>query len=244
MKTSKIILPMLCLLPLFFTGCAVHYTTPGGGVSIAEIDNQEIKDFYSREPASTFPARMAIIRVQDRGYVSETNSGYGNGKFSVVTTRDIETDDDFQKIRDLPSVKSIAPLTRLLLPPNANSIEDLRKPAASLKTDLLLIYSIDTSFNVEGTSLGPLSLISLGFIPNKKASVTSTVSGALVDVRTGYIYGTSEATANEQQRTTVWSTHLAIDNARMIAEKRAFGDFIESFEKLWQDVIEQYAARD
>lgn len=241
---SFLCLIFVCLLPCsLFTGCAVQYTTPAGGVSVAEITDVDIKEFYEKEPASAFPARLAIVRIQESGYKSRTNQGYGSGRYTIVTTRDIESDNDFQSIQELPMVSAIAPLSRLLVPRNANTLKDLRIPAARLKADLLLLYSVDTTFYIEGTPLGPLSLISLGFIPNKKAFVTSTVSGALIDVRTGYIYGTSEATEKEEQRATVWSTKDAIDSSRIKAETKAFQSFIIDFKSLWKSVVEKYAKK-
>ena len=45
----------------------------------------------------------------------------------------------------------------------------------------------------DGVSLGPLTLISLGLLPNKQAHVTATVAGVLIDVRTGYVDGENES---------------------------------------------------
>lgn len=243
MKTRLIFLMLLILTTAILTGCATHYTTPAGGVSIAEIADEDIEALFKREPASPFPARLAVVRVQDSGYVTKTSTGYGSGRYTIVTTRDIETDEDFQKIQELPMIAAIAPLSRLLVPANASTMKDLRIPAAKLKADMLLLYSVDTSFNVEGTSLGPLSLVSLGFIPNKKAFVTSTVSGALIDVRTGFIYGTTEATEKEEQRASMWSTEAAIDASRIRAEHRAFQSFLDEFRRLWKNVSEEHVTR-
>ncbi len=223
-------------------GCSSTYTTPASGVNISSLTDDDIAKLMKLKPASQFPARIAIARVQASGYVSRTNSGYGSGRYSVVTTRDIEDDSDFEKISKLKMVKGIAPLSRLLLPSkNLDSIKDLRLSAARLKTDLILVYSVDTAFHVEGTPLGPLSAITLGFLPNKKAFVSSTTSGALFDVRTGYVYGTSEATKREEQRTTIWNSRDAIDKARITAEKASFKAFVTEFEKLWTRTISQYA---
>ncbi len=113
-------------------------------------------------PASPFPARIAVARIQAPGYASGTKSGYGTGRYSVVTVRDIEDKDSFARIFALPMVG--------------------------------------------GTPLGPLSLITLGLLPDKKAFVSSTTSGALVDVRTGFLYGVSEATEREEQLATIRNT--------------------------------------
>ena len=235
-------LATLIVFGLWLGGCATHYQTPAGGVSLADISDPVLKDYYLREPATAFPASIAVIRVQDAGYATRTSRGYGNGRFTTVTTRDVEGDADIEALARLPLVAGVAPVGRILLPSNASTIRDLRVPAAKLRADLLLVYSIDTSFSVEGKSLGPLSLISLGFIPNKRAHVTSTVSGMLVDVRTGFIYGTTEATAREDQRATIWSTEQAIDTSRMKAEGEAFGEFVDGFGDLWKSVVDVHAA--
>ncbi len=243
---SFLSLMFLCLLPCsLFIGCSGHnqYTTPVGGVSVAEITEADvdIKELYERVPASAFPARLVIMRIQEPEY---TWSEKDRGPYKIVPTRDLESYEDFQKIQELPMILEVATLSRLLVPRNAKTLKDLRLPAARLKADLLLLYSVDTTFYVDGTPLGPLSLVSLGFLPNKKAFVTSTVSGALIDVRTGYIYGTSESTEKEEQRATVWSTEEAIDSSRKKAEKRAFESFVTNFQSLWKSVVERYTTKE
>ena len=228
------------------SGCAASYVTPGGGFSMgamAGIDEQidgDISKHFETRPAAAFPAHIAVVRIQDSGYRTKTQHGYGHGRYSVVTTRDIETDEAFERLQKLPDVNGVAPIGRMLVPVNANSIKDLRIPAARLHADMVLVYSVDTSLYVDGKQLGPLSMISLGLIPNKKAHVTATVAGMLVDVRTGYIYGTTEASDTQEQRTTVWATEMAIEKARAKAETNAFEGFVGEFEELWDGVVGVY----
>ena len=228
------------------SGCGNHYVTPGGGLSmgaIAGIDEQidgDISQHFETRPAAAFPAHLAVVRIQDSGYRTKTHHGYGHGRYSVVTTRDIETDEAFERLQKLPDVNGVAPIGRMLVPVNANSIKDLRIPAAKLHAYMVLVYSVDTSLYVDGKQLGPLSMISLGLIPNKKAHVTATVAGMLVDVRTGYIYGTTEASDTQEQLTTVWATEMAIEKARAKAETNAFEGFVGEFEELWGGVVGVY----
>jgi hypothetical protein len=105
---------------------------------------------------------------------------------------------------------------------------------------MLLLYSVDTVFTIQGAPLGPLSAITLGLLPNRKAQVASTTSGLLVDVRTGYIYGVAEATERDEQRTNPWDTGNAIDKARLDSEHTSFSSFVGEFETLWQRTVEQY----
>ncbi len=234
MQRKILLIALIFVLP----GCAARYVTPGGGVSLARIDDTQIREYYERMPASPLPANLAIVRVQGSGYVSLTNRGYGTGRYSVITTRDIETEAYIDTIRKQPLIAGVTPLGRMLLPSKLDSIKDLRLPAAQLKADMLLIYSVDTQFSVEGKSFGPLSVISLGLLRNKKANVTATVAAILVDVRSGFVYGAFEASATEAQRASIWSTRDAIDNSRIHAEKLAFDDFVNEFPAFWKGVAD------
>ena len=239
-------LATLLIGSLLSSGCAQHYVTPGSGVSMLAMTGNELVDgdigrHFQTQPAAGFPANIAVIRIQDSGYRSHTYHGYGHGRYTIVTTRDIEKDESMERLHKLPNVRGVAPIGRMLVPANANTIKDLRIPAAKLHADMVLVYSVDTSFNVDGRQLGPLSLISLGLFPNKKAHVTATVAGMLVDVRTGYIYGTTESTDIQEQSATIWSTDVAIDTARLKAEMNAFDGFVEEFEEMWGGVVTTYS---
>src|SRR6266487_3465731 len=82
------------------TASCASYRTPGAGVNIGNLPASEgdIAELMSREPAATFPVRLAIVRVEATGYYSYNSHCYGQGRFCVVTTRDIETDPDFATI--------------------------------------------------------------------------------------------------------------------------------------------------
>jgi hypothetical protein len=129
----------------------------------------------------------------------------------------------------------------MLLPGQLTSARDLRQTAATLKADLLLVYTLETGFNIENTDVGPLAVISLGFLPTKNARVTSTASAALFDVRTGFVYGVAEASAVEAQRATFWSSADAVDSARRKAESEAFRKLAREIEKLWHGVLRTHA---
>jgi hypothetical protein len=93
-------------------------------------------------------------------------------------------------------------------------------------------------FNVDSADIGPLALISLGFLPNKKAYVSTTASAVLFDVRTGFVYGVAESTAMEQQRATMWSSEDAIESARLKTEVESFKKLPGEFERLWKGIVE------
>ena len=223
------------------SGCA-SYTTPGAGVNLDSLASADpdIAELMKAEPAAGFPARIAVARVQASGYSSQTNQCYGYGRYCVVTTRDIEPEESYQRLAKMPQVAGLGVMNRLLLPSKLTSTRELRQGAARLRADMLLIYSIDTGFRIDNTDLGPLALVSLGFLPTKNARVTATASAAMFDVRTGFVYGLAEATAVEEQRGTFWSDSEAVDSARKAAETRAFRKLIDEIAGFWDDVLKTH----
>jgi hypothetical protein len=236
MNTSALAFVLAGILAALTLGGCATYKTPGGAVSIPDITAPGIADAMAREPAATWPARLIVARVQGPGYESYSSRGYGHGRFSVITTRDIETEADFARLGAMPQVAGVGVLGRLLLPENLQSATDLRTAAAHLKGDIVLMYTVDTAFRTESTQIGPLQLVSLGFFPNKKAKVTSTCSAALIDTRTGFVYGVAEATSPQDQRSDVWDKQEAIEKARARAEREAFVQALGEVEKLWVQV--------
>lgn len=232
------LLVALGLTSLF--GCA-HYTTPGGGVSIPEITGSNIAEALSRKPAAVFPAHIILARVQGASYRTLSNQGYGNGRYTLLTTRDIELDSDLERLASLDGVAGVGPLSRLFVPSMVQSAEDLRAAAAQLRGDIVLLYTVDTVFRTETRNLGPLQVVGLGFLRNKKASVTATCAAAFLDVRTGYVYGLAEGSATEEQRSDLWGTAGAIDKARLKAERAAFEKALQEVSKVWPSIYREYA---
>lgn len=232
-------LAIIALL-LILAGCA-SYTTPGGGVQLSELADADINALMAMEPAAAFPANIAVARVQASGYQSYGVDSFGNGRYSVVTTREVEADADFETLAGMPQVAGIAPLNRILLPVNLNSVKALREASARLKADVLMIYTFDTAFHAGEQKFAPLNVVSLGFLKNKDVFVTTTVSAAFFDVRTEYLFGLAEATARESKSASVWSTSDAVDDLRVATEQAAFQKLIPEIEKTWAGIVAQYA---
>ena len=156
-----------------------------------------------------------------------------------MTVRDVETEEDFDRLARQPFLAQISPLSRLLLPSEFDSDKELRRAAARLEADMLLVYTVDTTF-LDTDKSTILGVVSFGFGPNIDLRVISTVSALLMDVRTGYLYGTIEQTAREQDTTSTVSTRNACDRLRLRTERQAFEDFLTEFETLWPNVVENY----
>jgi hypothetical protein len=236
----KILRTLLIVCVLLCSACA-SYVTPGGSVHLNDINRSDIAEVASRKPSPNFPARLAIARVQAPNYRSYSSEGYGTGRFSVVTTQDLITEEQFQSFGKWPAIAGVAPINRLLLPSNFESLDDLRLSAAKVQADVLMVYTIDTSFRVQGRAYGPLSAISLGLAPDRDAYITSTASAIFTDVRTGFVYGVAEATAKATGLSNFWSSSDTVDKKRIEAEQQAFLLLINEAAKTWSGIAAQYS---
>ena len=239
-KHARFALPLLCVGYIVLASGCSRVMTPGSAADFNILADDDIKEILARKPAAPLPAHLAIARVQGPRYRSRTAEGYGHGKYSVVTVRDIETEEDFARLSALPQVANIAPLNRMLLSDQLESDRQLRQAAASLHADMLLLYTFDTSYFV-GDVLPPLSVITLGLSPNQTAEVTTTASAILLDVRTGYVYGSCESTSRKNQLASAWTSGEAVDFMRLKTERQAFEELLGEFEALWRESIDKNA---
>jgi hypothetical protein len=225
-------------------GCA-SYVTPGAGSAPwqAERTEEALKAYYEAEPAARYPAHIVAVRVQSSGYRNEQQASFGEGAYSVVTAREVETEAHFEELRELPLVAQVGVLNRLVLPARLELIGDLRRAAARLQADMLLVYTFDTTFRVRGKAIAPLQTITLGFLPDHQTDVTTTASAALFDVRSGYLYGLSEATTRQSRQSSLWKRRETLDQLRVETERAAFDALVGELQGLWKGVAERYGLR-
>jgi hypothetical protein len=238
-------LVLLATLATLGGGCA-SYLVPGRAADLAalglsaktraELTEGSIRELLERRALAAFPVNMAVVRVQCSGYRSETARGYGSGRYSVVLERDTETDGDFGKLEKLPDVRGLARLGRLLLPEHLQSNHELRRAAASLRAEMLLVYTLDTTFRVDDNAK-PLTIVTLGLFPGRKTWVQTTASALLVDVRNGYLYGLAEATRKQDQTANAWTSKSTVDRARRKTESEAFSALVKEIEGMWGRVV-------
>ena len=201
-----------------------------------------MQESFAAKPAAVFPASIAVVRVQapryNNYYIERQGGVYGQGRYSVVTVKEVEEDADFQSIEKLPQVGGVTSISTLLLPSDLNSDKELREAGARLKADMLLLYTFDTSFHENDKSVA-LAAITLGLSPTRKVSVHVTASALLMDTRTGFIYAAFETNEKRQLNSNVWESRESADRARQEAEKAAFKALVGEFEKNWPKVIER-----
>ena len=241
---------LLAVLAVVAGGCGAHYATPGRGANLRELTadlpsasqpgDPSIVAAMGTKPLARFPTGVAVVRIQEPGYESETAQGWGTGRYSIITTRDVEAPADLERLTKLPLVSGIGPINRLLLPSVLESDRELREAAGRMHADVLLVYTLDTTFLVEDKA-APLTVVSLGLSPNQQAKVVCTASAVLMDTRNGYLYGVAEATDRQDQLASAWTSRAAVDQARRRTETKAFGKLVGELEKTWGGVIQTYA---
>jgi len=224
-------------LALSCAGCA-SYRTPGGAVSLTQIADGAGET--AQQPSPQFPLRMALVRVQAAAYRSGSASGYGNGRFSVIATPELPDATQLQALAQWPQLAGVSVFDASLLPEHFDSLADLRFAAAKMQADVLLVYTLATSFRIDGHDREPASKIALGDQPDTDAAVNSTASLAFVDVRTGFTYGATQATATVAGLADAWDSAAALDAKRLDAERQAFAALLVAAEKSWSGIVGRY----
>lgn len=243
MKNFFALLPLLSL-PLWFTGCATSYITPGAKADLQSFAPTTVQAGFDAKPTNPFPASIATARLQSATYTNyflQQNGGlYGaGGRYSVITTKEVEDPAQFDRIGNLPQVSGVVTINRLLLPAKLESDRELREAAARLHADLVFVYTFDTAF-FDSDAATPLTVVTLGLSPTRKITATTTVSGLLLDTRTGYVYSAYEATEREAIRSTAWGSLMAADKARQATESRAFVKLIDEVTKAWPKLLKSH----
>jgi hypothetical protein len=234
-------------------GCGTHsYVTPGRGVPMSlfcgpptvrdSLTDPGVREVLVKQPLAMFPATMAVARVQESGYRNRCVGSWGSGTYSVVTGRDVETPADFERLQKLYLVRNVAPLNRLVVSEQLNNDEELRRSAASLGADLLLIYTFDTTFTSDDWA-PPLAVITLGLFPTYSIKVQTTASLALLDVRNGFVYGTGEASSKKSGISNAWTDDSALESVRKKAERDALDGLLANLEKSWGQIVVSNAMR-
>lgn len=222
-------------------GCAT-YIPPSGRADLTALSSPSMKESFAAKPAAGFPAGIAAVRVQSpryRNYNTEREGGvYGQGRYSIITVKEVEDEADIQRIAKLPQVGGLITLSTLLLPEQLQSDRELREAAARLKADMVLLYTFDTSFH-DNDALVALNVVTLGLSPTRKVFVRVAASALLIDTRTGFIYAALEANEKRQVISNAWESRESADRARRDAEKTAFKALVTEFEKNWPQIIER-----
>ncbi len=243
---------IVAVVPAVFpiAGCA-RYVTPGPAAELGVVRHDNTADpghenadaasiTLKRLPTVRFPVSIAVIRVQGREYRTHSTRSRGPGRFTVVTVRDIETEDDFHRLRSMARVSGLGLVTRLVVPSEVHSFRDLRWIADKVQSPMALLYTFDTSFRFGDNPVAPLTVLTLGMLPAETAHVDTTASAVLIDTQTGYIYGSAQATASQSHPADAWTSAAAAEQSRRRVEREAFDLLLTEIEHMWSTVVTRF----
>ncbi len=244
------------LAGLLGAGCA-SYAVPGRAADLSiftgggeldpvrktderSVEDITIADILKRQPMAAFPTALAVARIQADGYQSESiQQTAGSGAYTVVTSRQEGEEEALEPLASLPLVLGVAPVHRLLVPERLDSDLALRKISAQLHADVLLVYTLDTTFESKNTFL-PLTAITLGILHPQKFRLQTTVAALLVDTRTGYLYGSAEANVRRPS-SGIWRSAEKVENERLSVEREALEKLVHNLQATWTGVVATYA---
>ena len=245
MRTFPLYTFVAALTLAWLAGCAT-YIPPGAKADLQAFAPANIKEGFEAKPTSPFPASIAAVRVQAPTYTNynlQQNGGtYSSGRYSVVTTREVEDQSQFDRVARMPEVAGLVSINRMLLPTKLEGDREIREAAARLQADLVFLYTFDTAF-FDTDLAKPLSVITLGLSPTRKLFVTTTASALLMDTRTGYVYSAYEVTQKTDTLSTSWGSRDAADDARRRNEGEAFSKLMNEFVASWPKLLEKYVKR-
>jgi len=218
---------LLFLLPfmaLLLAGCGT-YETPPPRACLNALAEPSLKKAYGARPLAKFPAALAVVRLQGNGRCAGSDS----------MQLSLDTEKTKERLSRLPGVSGVVRLNKLVLADEIKSDVDVRTAAAKLHADLLLLYTVDTTFRTNDR-MGLLTVCSLGLLPTFHYETRSTVAGVLMDTQSGYIYGAVEEEATRSGMSNGWFKAWIQDGSAARTQQDAFGKALTSFEELWKRV--------
>jgi hypothetical protein len=223
----------LAVAALSFSACTSYVNSPRVAAarkeSVRSFSDPLIARAYNAKPEIRFPARIAIAAQCDQ---------------AQEQLRRLDATGKLDTLRRLPNITAITPLSTLLLangddkPVWNKSDLILREAAARLHADAVFLLKVETSIS-DGKLFAPLTTVSLGLFPNNRAEVIATALAALVDTRTGYVYGTLERSAGRSCITISWDDFTrdrTIDRACADAVQKLLGDIPD----FWRGVVQSH----
>ncbi|MDO9452153.1 MAG: hypothetical protein Q7J29_04770 [Stagnimonas sp.] len=230
---------LIAALTLSCVACA-SYRTPGGAVPLEVLNRTVAPGAEPPQPSSRFPARMAVARVQAAHYQSLTAEGQGKGALTVLPAQELLGAPQLDQLARWPAVAAAFAIEAPMLPEQPESIDDLRMAAAKGQADMLLVYTVDTAFQLKGRRYAPLAKLPLGSTPDAQDHISSQALAVFLDVRTGFVYGVVEATAQVTGLDQDWGKPERIDQKRLAAEQQAFGQLLTQAAQRWAEIVARH----
>jgi hypothetical protein len=224
-------LPFALAVVSLFSGCASYVNSPKARAAVAgkrqAFSHALISRAYNAKPTMRFPAVVAVAP---------------QGEESLRHLRALDALGKLETLKVLPDVKGL-PMVSGLLSNQADHADSanvsdlrLREAAARMHADAVLLISVETNAT-DGEVFAPLTTATLGLFPNNRYEIISTGLAALVDTRTGYVYGTLEQSAAKSGVVMVAGSDSALDRRKQQAQRQAVEKLLREFPAFWRGVV-------
>ena len=246
MKNRTILIGLLIILSLVSIGCQSHsvqmtsgkkYISDYSQVEVKEANktstDKEVKLVAEIEPSLRFPARIGLVKIY-------------NGKITNLSPEEVESwikvkEEMGEKFGDFIPVSSMI-AEMVYSSQNRNTkrhgspVEIFRKVrlgAARQHLDYVLVYEVFSSTKTTklASSIANWTIIGGYLIPSRQIKTTGHANALLLDVRTGYPYGTATATLNANE-ISAWFNNR--DKARNLADKNQMSTVIKLIPEVQQ----------
>lgn len=177
---------------------------------------------------ASLPVRLGMARVQSG------ESRPRSGDWTLEPTVGLVGDEQLAKLRALPGVADAATLSRMLVGPEVNELT-LRQAAARMGLDVLLLTTFEHRQS-GGDAMVPLSVVTLGLSPSHVAETQVAASAVLLDVRSGQVLASMEASGKSSRLANTYTARDAAQAAAFNAEREAAVKLLEVFIEHWPAV--------
>lgn len=213
-------LSLLLLLAAVLNGCSVHHEQRTSGTrylsdfqprtSSIDFDNSMqglLRRAAAVEATLTLPARIGLARIS------------GNS-LKPITVEELDlwrapTDNNIHQVDIVPIAPLVAEaVTRELSSTTtkdgrdalSSAMTQIRLASARQHVDAVLIYTTDTASQRRRNLLSVADLVLVGgaFVPSRSIKTEATAQALLMDVRSGYPYGSASASANLSKLSPWW----------------------------------------
>ena len=217
------------LLTVFFiTGCQSYVNSPAARSARAAqretFSDPLLARAFNAQPTMRFPATIAV---------AADNHG------TRAQIRALDALGAIDRFKTLPHIANVAILGAPLFSSTTKQDLAAREAAARIHADAVLVLSTEAQAT-DGKILAPLTALSLGLFPNKRYEIIATAMAALVDTRTGYVYGITEASRARSGLTMAWGSDEVMSRGSAAAERDALKKLFAEFPAFWDGVVQKH----
>ena len=208
--------------------------------------DQQVREVAAVEPTLRFPALIGLARI-DNGEISAIPAAEAEA-WAAATRRLGPTFGTFVPVNRLVAEMVAAPvishkggIDRLY-----HAVEKIRLGAARQHLDAVLIYQTHYTADSASNALSIVDWTIIGafMLPGQSIDATAFASALLVDVRSGYPYGTADTVVDRETISTTFGRHSASNQLGEQARSAAAIQLVDDVEQMMVDLKQELDVAD